>query len=401
MHILSLPMAAAASSTVPQSSSTSSTPQNTISTHSTELVRGSHEFTVAGYSLQKRKGAGHSIMSGSFEVGGYRWVVQFYPAGESKEEEGHISVYLELRSTVVDKVTAWFTFGVNGASGSSLHMRGSFDDYTPTSKSWGYPKFMEIETVESEYLINDCLTLLCDVEVVKTVKTGETISCFITVPPPAIFRDLELLLESKEGSDVTLQLEQSEYDAHRAVLAARSPVFSAQFFGPMADEDAAAAGSRRNVRIHDIKPAVFEAVLHFVYTDTLPPATTSWSASHRDKRPKLSDVAAASCSEEEVRVMIGERLAAADRFDLERMRLLCEDALWETIDVANAAATLRLADRHHCPQLKELCMEYIASAGVLAAVMTTEGFRELKLDCPSLLIEILENFGKRSEADEE
>uniref|UniRef100_A0A0E0AV65 BTB domain-containing protein n=1 Tax=Oryza glumipatula TaxID=40148 RepID=A0A0E0AV65_9ORYZ len=216
---------------------------------------------------------------------------------------------------------------------------------------------MEIKTVESKYLINDCLTLLCDVEVVKAVKTGATMSRFVTVPPPAICRYLEQMLESRESCDVTFQVEQSEYDAHRAVLAARSPVFSAQFFGPMADEDAAAAGSgsRRNVRIHDMKPAVFEAVLHFVYTDTLPlpvmdgdsSLLLSNSTNHRRKRPKLSDVAAAGCSKEDLRVMVGEWLAAADLYDLERMRLLCEDALWETIDVANAAATLRLADQHH------------------------------------------------------
>uniref|UniRef100_A0A0E0LUR6 Speckle-type POZ protein n=1 Tax=Oryza punctata TaxID=4537 RepID=A0A0E0LUR6_ORYPU len=378
---------AAAASTVPPSSSTSSPPQNTMSTHSTELVKGTHLFTVAGYSLQKRKGARHYIRSGSFEVGGYSWVVKFYPAGDTNEE-GHVSASLELESNVVEKVTARFRFRVNGDTASEWV---EFVAFT-RGEGWGHPTFMKIETVESDYLTDDCLTLLCDVEVVKTVKTGATISRFITVPPPAICRHLEQLLESKEGSDVTFQVEQSEYDAHRAVLAARSPVFSAQFFGPMADQVAAAVGWQ-HVRIHDIKPAVFEAVLHFIYTDTLPPATTSWTGSHGAKRPKLSDVAAAACSKEDLRVMVGEWLAAADRFDLERMRLLCENTLCETIDVANAVATLRLADRHHCPQLKEFCMEYIASPGMLAAMMSTEGFRELKLDCPSLLIEILEKVG--------
>lgn len=59
----------------------------------------------------------------------------------------------------------------------------------------------------------------------------------------------------------------------------------------------------------------------------------------------------------------------------------------------DAAATLRLADRHHCALLRALCMEYIASPGMLAAVMATEGFKELKVACPSLLIKILEKVG--------
>uniref|UniRef100_A0A0D3H038 BTB domain-containing protein n=2 Tax=Oryza TaxID=4527 RepID=A0A0D3H038_9ORYZ len=274
-------MATAAST----ASSTTSPPHTTtMSTHSTELVKGSHEFTVAGYSLQKRNGAGHRISSGSFEVGGYSWAVRFYPAGSTKDqEEGHVSVFLELGSTVVEKVTARFRFRVNGATASSW---GQFNDFTLISKTWGYQKFMEIETVESEYLINDCLTMHCDVEVVKELKTGATMSRFITVPPPAICCHLEQLLESKEGCDVTFQVERSDYDAHRVVLSARSPVFRAQFFGPMADT----GGGGRYVRILDMKPTVFEAVLRFIYTDRLPPVEDG-------------EAAASSCWREDVREM--------------------------------------------------------------------------------------------------
>ncbi|KAF0899721.1 hypothetical protein E2562_022567 [Oryza meyeriana var. granulata] len=208
----------------------------------------------------------------------------------------------------------------------------------------------------------------CAIEVVKESKTGASMSRFITVPPPAICRHLEQLLESKQGSDVTFQVEQSEYGAHRVVLAARSPVFNAQFFGPMGNN----GGGRQC--IHDMKPAVFEAVLHFIYTypDTLPPVIDAASGGSKEHQ---------------------EWHAAADRFDLERMRLLCENALCETIDVTNAAAALQLADRHHCTQLKAFCMDYIASPSVLAAVMAIEGFRELKVVCPSLLIKILEKVG--------
>uniref|UniRef100_A0A0D9X7Q2 BTB domain-containing protein n=1 Tax=Leersia perrieri TaxID=77586 RepID=A0A0D9X7Q2_9ORYZ len=360
-----------------------------MSTHTTEIVKGSHQFTVAGYSLQKTKGSGHCIVSASFEVGGYRWAVEFYPAGNTKEDEGHVSVFLGLQSTVVDKVTAKFIFHFKGATASSspLEYRSAWKNYTSINKAWGYNKLMKIETLESQYLINDSLTMLCEIEVVKASKTGAARSRFITVPPPAICNHLEHLLESKEGSDVTVQVEQSKYDVHRAVLAARSPVFRAQFFGPM-------AVANQLVRILDIKPAVFEAVLHFVYTGTLPPVeeegfVLNESASQRTNLRH----AAAGCSKQDLRVMVCEWLKAADRFDLERMRLLCENALCETIDVANVASTLRLADQHNCSQLKSFCMEYIASPGMLAAVMATEGFKELKLACPSLLIEILEKLG--------
>ena len=69
-----------------------------------------------------------------------------------------------------------------------------------------------------------------------------------------------------------------------------------------------------------------EAMLHFIYTDKLPPALSSSSSS-------ASDRAAAA----------GDLLVAADRYDLERLRLMCERILAESIiDAATAMTTLML-----------------------------------------------------------
>ena len=40
-------------------------------------------------------------------------------------------------------------------------------------------------------------------------------------------------------------------------------------------------------------------------------------------------------------------LAAADRFEIPRLRAICEKHLCETVDVANAATTLTLAEENH------------------------------------------------------
>ncbi|XBI11887.1 hypothetical protein VPH35_138848 [Triticum aestivum] len=148
----------------------------------------------------------------------------------------------------------------------------------------------------------------------------------------------------------------------------RSPVFCAQFFGALADKPGSC-----HVRIHDMKPAAFEAVLHFIYTVALPPFVKDDGGSKRSQREMMCDW-----------------LAAADRYSLERMRLLCESALHETIDVENAACTLEVADRHHCPQFKAFCVDYIVSPGVLTDVLTTEGYKQLKANYPSLLVDVLE-----------
>ncbi|XP_047085930.1 BTB/POZ and MATH domain-containing protein 3-like [Lolium rigidum] len=379
---------AAAPSAFPSPTDAPLSLRHTMSTHSAELVRGSHQFSISGYSLHKRIGVGKIVRSGAFEVGGYSWTIRCYPAGHAKEEEGYLSLFLELLSAAVDKVTVKYSFEINGPMGTLFDKSRMWDDFTRNDKSWGFRKFVKVESLESQYLINDCLTIRCTVEVQKESMTGATRPYFITVPPSGICQDLAQLLDSKQGSDVTFQVGQNDYDAHKVVFAMRSPVFSAQFFGSLADKP---GGSGHHVRIHDLKPSTFEAVLHFIYTDTLPPVEEdddlllSESTNYRGLRE-----AAAGCSKESHREMICDWLAAADRYDLERMRLLCESALSETIDVENAAATLELVDRHHCPQLKAFCVDYIASPGVLTAVLATDGYRELKANSPSVVADVLE-----------
>lgn len=53
-------------------------------------------------------------------------------------------------------------------------------------------------------------------------------------------------------------------------------------------------------------------------------------------------------------------LAAADRYALDRLRLLCEAKLCEGVTINTAATTLALAEQHHCHQLKAVCLRFIA-----------------------------------------
>ena len=53
----------------------------------------------------------------------------------------------------------------------------------------------------------------------------------------------------------------------------------------------------------------------------------------------------------------------------------------------NAADWLVLADRHHAAQLRERCISYIIAHS--AAVMCSEGYKELAATHPSLMHELL------------
>jgi speckle-type POZ protein len=70
-----------------------------------------------------------------------------------------------------------------------------------------------------------------------------------------------------ECTDVTFEVGGQEFHAHRLVLAMRSPFFNSELRGLTRDKDT----SRRRIVVGDVRPPVFRALLHFIYTDSLPP----------------------------------------------------------------------------------------------------------------------------------
>ena len=79
-------------------------------------------------------------------------------------------------------------------------------------------------------------------------------------------RNLGDLLLSEKGADVVFDVGGQTFAAHRCVLAARSPVFSAELLGTMKESN----NTTGVVRVDDMEAQVFKALLHFVYTDSLP-----------------------------------------------------------------------------------------------------------------------------------
>ncbi|BAF28680.1 Os11g0629600, partial [Oryza sativa Japonica Group] len=184
----------------------------------------------------------------------------------------------------------------------------------------------------------------------------------VVVPPSDLHRHLAELLWSKEGADVVIELdggdgETTTFHAHRWVLAARSPVLKAKL--------SASPSSPATLRLAAMDADAFRALLHFIYTDTLPD------------------------DDDDDDAMARRLLAAADAYGMERLRLICEDRLRRRVAMGNVAVTLALAEQHHCRALKEACVEFLSSPGNLKAAMATDGFEHLKATCPSVLTELV------------
>ncbi|KAL8171349.1 hypothetical protein V2J09_023153 [Rumex salicifolius] len=355
----------------------------TTSTSCTDTINDSHEFKVTGYSLSKGLGIGKYIASDTFHVGGFSWAIYFYPDGKNPEDDAnYVSVFIALAGEGAD-VRALFELTLVDQSGNENHKVHSHFGRTMESGpytlkyrgSMGYKRFFKRVALEtSGYLKDDCLVIRGVVGIVKSHTEGP-MSYNIPIPPSDMSLQFAELLESNKGTDVTFEVGEEVFSAHKLVLAARSPVFKAQLFGPMKER------SFQCLQVEDMEAPVFKALLHFIYWDDL---------------PDLQDFAGLN-SKGAFTIMAQHLLAAADRYGLERLRLLCEAILCEDVAINTVATTLALADQHHCFQLKAVCLKFIASRENLRAVMQTEGFEYLNESFPSVLTELLECIAKTNQ----
>ncbi|OAY76825.1 BTB/POZ and MATH domain-containing protein 1 [Ananas comosus] len=339
------------------------------STWMTEKASGSHLFKIADYSLAKEIGVGNSIRSAPFTVGGYYWIVECFPCGDEKDSADCIGLFLTLESDVdKNNVQVFYTMNLVNLldqTGPPSEPLTNADVFSKDNCSWGWDRFMRRADLEkSRYLKDDCFTIYCAVTVPKAPRLQVGNAGAVAAPPSDLPQHLARLLESGEGTDVTFEVGGETFAAHRCVLAARSPVFRAELFGSMKERRA------RCIKLDDMEAAVFKALLHFIYSDKLP--------SYMEKLHKESST-----------MMAQHLLVAADRYGLDRLKLICEDKLCREMEIDTVANTLNLAEQHQCRRLKAICLNFVAAPRVLAAVIETGGFEHLGISCPSVMKELL------------
>lgn len=93
----------------------------------------------------------------------------------------------------------------------------------------------------------------CCVGVVKSQTEGPR-SYNIPVPVSDLGHQFGKLLESGKGVDVTFRVDGETFPAHTLVLAARSPVFRAQLFGPLKNQNT------KSIIIEDMEAPIFKVL---------------------------------------------------------------------------------------------------------------------------------------------
>ncbi|WVZ59418.1 hypothetical protein U9M48_009564 [Paspalum notatum var. saurae] len=288
------------------------------------------------------------IETPSFNVGDCYWRISCYPNGLSrfvsklsKNDTDHMSINLTLDGRVAKPIIAQVTFSLldqheEPVPGHSICL--SEIEYSEVGSSYGCDEFFIHKEFlkESGYLVSaDCFT----------------VACHITVYRDSPLSDLQQHLLD---TDVVFQVGGKTFRAHRSVLAARSPVLEAELY-----KGTTTAGASC-IQIDDMLPQG-------------PCGQGGPERPLRSTRPRVGTDCLPHMDGVEEPMMAERLLAAADRFNMEELKLICEEKLIRLLNDDTAAKILKLAVRHRSSFLREACIEFLEDAPCLEAAMAMDG----------------------------
>lgn len=364
------------------SHSTSTRQVNSWSRSQSTVVELQHTWIIENFSLLPQQ-VGDCIMSPIFtdqtDEKAYKWQLELFPKGKNDKVKGYIGLWVNLHDStnVADgiEVVAKFKFTLMSNTTKVLAKSDwstkefSFDD--GKYYGWGNSKLAKQEDISAALNFSrkqenppiQLDELHCKVELVYMTKqaTFSINSHCLELPSVSTgvvgswTEHFKQLLSNKSLSDVIIQVGGNNFDAHKTVLAARSPVFLAMFESNLTED------LTNTLKIDDIEPDVFMEVLRFIYTDDV------------ENLDELAD----------------KLLAAAEKYMLDLLKAKCEASLCINITLENCCQLLILADLHSAERLKTSVLDFVRFCST-QVVQTVEWKTLMRSAKPQLLRDISE-----------
>ena len=171
-----------------------------------------------------------------------------------------------------------------------------------------------------------------------------------------ILSRLHQLHENQSMTDVQVIVKGQKMGGHLNILTTGSPVLSAMFGSDFMERQT------RTLEIDDIEPEVFKQMLCYLYTG---------------KAPDLE--------REDVTEAL---LIAADKYQIDSLKLLCEESLSFKLKVENVVHLLTLAHHHSANKLLEVILKFIAVHK--REVLFRNEWRDLMVRSPELFLKTVE-----------
>ncbi|XP_011871171.1 PREDICTED: speckle-type POZ protein-like [Vollenhovia emeryi] len=321
----------------------------------------SYTWTICNFSYYCKNVNKNEISSPTFSavVYGAAELIWRLKINLNKEDKDFMSLFLILVACDKSEVSVKVEFVILNANEELVnrHMtRGVYKLFR--DGSIGCKNFLKRDEchqyADTERFPPDMLIIYCQVSVIEDIiEIVQQSAGAIQVPECPLLNNLGLLFEDQQFCDVTFAVRGKEFQAHKVILAAQSPVFSAMFGHEMKERET------NRVDITDMDPEVWREMVRFIYTG------------------KVANL----------KEMANDLLTAADKYGVERLKKMCEWALVKKLNVENATEIFILADLHDAPQLKAHVMDFVVTFA--KDVIDTESFQSMANSYPHLTKEIL------------
>jgi speckle-type POZ protein len=241
--------------------------------------------------------------------------ITVYPKGVDPESKDFMSVFFYLDNNRPNFCA--FKLSIVDESGSEKYTQN--DNLVCSAKSpsgGGWYEFISRDDLfkKENLLIKDnTLILSGKFEFVKESKFVQTAS------KSEEFDKLYDLFKKRSFSDFEIHIQGKSIKAHKILLAANSPMF------------AELVENQNYLRLHDFEFEVAEEMINFIYDG------------------KVSDMGR----------FAKPLLKAADKFEINRLKVYCEKYLYENLCTLNAIETLKLSAKCHAEELKDECIDFI------------------------------------------
>lgn len=305
----------------------------------------SYRWTITNFTLKSQKKKIQSpVFSSKCCNVKYTGQLYLYPNGKRVEDEDYLSVFLYNRSNEI--FTASVRFSILNKEHEILQRSSEIDEHQiAKNKSCGLYQFVKLSTIINDVLANNnTLVIACEIIYNDEEKRKKKLQTKMDELRVREFNMQEILLQDGQFSDVTFIIDDLRTDPlelHKCILAKSSSVLADMFeLNP----------EKRTIEIEDVKYNVFIEVIWFMYVGKV----------------------------EDITDMEGDVLAAADKYKVDGLKLLCEMALCDKLSVDNVFGNLRLAEVYGAEKLKTKAIEFIASNGEV--LINKPEFQELPAD---------------------
>jgi len=348
-------------------------------TRTSEDVKHVFVWTIERFSERPEQNK-HFLWSSKFSIRDSEdqlthWKLKLYPRGDTNEVTDFLSVYLSNQTEFPVKARYEFTI-LDSEKRKQNKVKSQYTEFRAKPDSWGFRKFLHMDTLKNRgtlWLPDDTLTIVCDISIVgqERVLSGskypdETARELVKHKNKGhkqLSMDYEKVFDSDTFSDCKIICDEQEFKCHMFVLAARSPVFQAMFTNDHKE------AITKTVHIKNLSSNVVKDMLFYIYTGN------------------TSNLAQGA----------SELLGAADQYQLDLLKCLCEEKLCSTTSLDNAVEHLVLGDMYRAPMLKKMAMSFVVKN--MVSVVRTQGWKQKLIQHPELMAEVMESIAERNSGE--